>query len=149
MTGTKQKDGKQVPPVRDFTRLKACEIEKAFNQTILDLDKILVLDGVDSRENGFQIRCHDPTGQLPEIIIQNSGDTLKDKDQIGRETCKLIAISGLRDDMRRWLRGGRFLPPTRMDSQAVVGFHVGSKTWIVDGNDFVAAYHNLHEQVVG
>jgi hypothetical protein len=51
--------------------------------------------------------------------------------------------------MRTWLRGGKFLPPTKLDGRAVVGFHVGGKTWIADGNNFVAAYYSLHARVVG
>jgi hypothetical protein len=139
------------PPVRDYTRLKAIQIQKVFVQAALDLRHIIVPDGIDfNPENtGFRIQCHDLHGPLPETVIQHSGDTLKDRDRIRIETCKLIAISGLRDHMRRWLRGGKFLLPTRLDGRAIVGFQVGTKTWIADGDNYVSAYHSLHEQVVG
>ncbi len=51
--------------------------------------------------------------------------------------------------MCRWLPGGKFLPPTKVETRATVGFKVGPKTWIAEGDDFIAAYHKLHEQVVG
>jgi hypothetical protein len=139
------------PPVRDYTRLKAPQIEKVFVQAALDLNHIIVFDGIDFNPDntGFCIQCHDLHGSLPEIVINNSGDTLKDKDRIRNETCKLIAISGLRDHMRRWLRGGKFLLPTRLDGRAIVGFQVGTKTWIAEGDAFLSAYHKLHSQVVG
>jgi hypothetical protein len=86
---------------------------------------------------------------LSEIVIQDSGDTYQDKDQLGREACKLVAIVRLRDQMRRWLRGGKFLPPTRVGDHVAVGFKLGRKAWLAEGKDFLAAYHELHKQVVG
>jgi hypothetical protein len=110
-----------------------------------------VLDGIDiiSDQSGFRIRSHDLHGQLPEIVIQNSGDTFRDKDRLGREACKLIAIVKLRDEMRRFLRGGKFLLPTTLGDRTAVGFRVGMWTWLAEGDDFVTACHRLHKQVVG
>jgi len=82
-------------------------------------------------------------------VMQNSGDTFQDKDQLGREACKLIAIVRLRDQMVRWLAGGTFLPPTTVDGRATVGFKAGRRTWLSEGEDFLAAYHSLHKQLVG
>ena len=59
----------------------------------------------------------------------------------------LIAIARLRDQMTRWLAGGTFLPPTRVGNQVTVGFRVGTRTWLAEGQDFLAAYHKLHEEV--
>jgi hypothetical protein len=33
--------------------------------------------------------------------------------------------------------------------QATVGFRLGRKAWLAEGDDFLAAYHELHKQVVG
>jgi hypothetical protein len=46
------------PPVRDYTRLKAPQIQKVFVQAALDLKHIIVLDGVDfySDNTGFCIQ---------------------------------------------------------------------------------------------
>jgi hypothetical protein len=81
--------------------------------------------------------------------MKNSGDTLQDKDRLGNEACKLIAIVKLRNEMVRFLPGARLLPPTRMDSKAIVGLQAKPRTWIADGEDVLAAYHELHRQVVG
>lgn len=126
-------------------------IERTFTDCIMDLSELIVLDGIDilPDSTGFRVRSHDLHGPLPEIVIQDSGDTLQDKDQLGRETCKLVVIVRLRDQMRRWLNGGRFLPLTRVGDNATVGFKVGRKTWLAEGVDFLAAYHELHRQVVG
>jgi hypothetical protein len=49
------------------------------------LQEILVLDGIDTFEDGFVIQCHDLHGQLPEIKVKNSSDFFEDKDRLGRE----------------------------------------------------------------
>jgi hypothetical protein len=36
-----------------------------------------------------------------------------------------------------------------VDNHATVGFKVGPKTWLAEEDDFIAAYHELNEQVVG
>ena len=77
------------PPVRDYTRLKAIEIEKVFMLTVLDLDWIFVFDGADILPAGFRVRSHDLYGLLPEIVMQNCGDTFLDKELVGYQTCKL------------------------------------------------------------
>ena len=54
----------QAPPVRDYTRLRAFEIEKIFVQAVIDLKQILVLDGIDQvgDDPGFRLRAHDLYG---------------------------------------------------------------------------------------
>lgn len=126
-------------------------IERTFNDCIMDLKEVVVLDGIDilPDNSGFRVRCHDLHGQLPEMVVKDSGDMFVDKDRLGNETCKLVAIVRLRDEMVRWLRGGKFLPPTMMDNLTIVGFMVGPSTWFGAGGNFLAAYHELHKQVVG
>ena len=139
----------QAAPFRDFTKLRVPQIERIFVQTIIDLKQIVVLDGIAFHDTGFCISCHDLYGPLPEIVIQDSGNTFRDKDQLENEVCKLTAITRIRDRICRWLPGGTFLLPTRLDSRVIVGYRVGSKTWIADQEDTVKAYHALDEQVVG
>jgi len=86
-------------------------IEKTFTDAVIDLKGVIVLDGIDilPDESGFRVRSHDFHGQLPEIVIHDSGNTMEDKESLSREACKLIAIVGLRKEMRRLMRGGKFL----------------------------------------
>jgi hypothetical protein len=128
--------------------LKPRSIEKVFTECVMDIKQILVLDGIDILPGRFRVRSHDLHGQLPEIIVKNSGDTFQDKNKLGRETCKLLAIAGLRDQIVTWLPGSRFLPPTSIDGKAVVGLQARPKTWIIEGDDYLAAYHVLHGQTV-
>jgi hypothetical protein len=129
--------------------LKPRAIEKVFTECVMDIMQILVLDGIDILPNGFRVRRHDLHGQLPEIIVKNSGDTFQDKNKLGRETCKMLAIADLRDQIVTWLPGSRFLPPTSIDGKAVVGLQARPETWIIEGNDYLTAYHELHSQTVG
>jgi len=131
--------------------LHPATIETTFTQCVMDLKEVIVLDGIAIQpdNSGFRVRCHNHYGPLPEIVVKDSGDTFQDKDQLGREACKLIAILKLRDQMKRWLRGGTFLPPTKVDNHPTVGFKLGCKAWLVEGEDFITAYHSLHKQVVG
>ncbi len=110
-----------------------------------------MLDGINilNDNSGFRVRSHDLYGSLPDIVMEDSGDTIVDKDRISTAACKLYAIVKLRDQMRRWMLGGKFLPPTKVGEQATVGFKVGPKTWLAEGKEFLAAYHELHRQVVG
>ena len=87
--------------------------------------------------------------RTPRDSNENSEDTLQDKDRLGNETCTLIAIVKLRDQMIRFLPGCKFLPPTRMDGKAVAGLQAKPLTWIAEGGDFLTAYQELHKQVVG
>ena len=139
----------QAAPFRDYTRLRVSQIEKIFVQTVIDLKQIVVLDGIDFHDTGFCVRCHDLYGPLPEIVIQDSGNTFKDNDQLANEVCKLTAITRIRDRICRWLPGGTFLLPTKLDGQVIVGYRVGGKSWIAEGVEIVVAYHNLDEQIVG
>jgi len=129
--------------------LHPATIEKVFTDCVW-IKEVVVLDGTDilPDESGFRIRCHDLHGPLPEIVAKDSGDTFQDKDRLSKEACKLIAIVGLREGMIRCMAGGRFLPPTIMDGRAIVGMMKGRKTWMAEGKDFSAAYHELHEKVL-
>jgi hypothetical protein len=102
-----------------------------------------------SDASGFGVRSHDLHGPLPEIQVQDSCDTFRDKDTLNREVCKLIAIVRLRERMVKFLPGGEFLPPTRLGNSATAGFRVGSKSWLAEGDNFLAAYHILDNQVIG
>ena len=134
---------------RDYSKLQSPEIERIFFQTVLDLKQILVLDRIDFLPQGYRMHCHDLYGPLPEILINHSGDTFLDKERLGYQVCKLTAIAKLRESMRRCLPGGKFLLPTRMDSRVIVGFRVGPKACLAEGDDFIQAYQNLHEEIVG
>ncbi len=82
-------------------------------------------------------------------MIENSGDTFLDKDRLSIAACKLISIVGLLEEMIRCVPGGRFLPPITLDGKAIVGMIKGRETWMAEGVDFLAAYHELHDKVVG
>ena len=41
------------------------------------------------------------------------------------------------------------LPPARVGDQATVGFKVGPRTWLPEGEDFLAACHERYRQAVG
>jgi hypothetical protein len=129
--------------------LRAASIEKVFTDCAMDWKQILVLDGIDILPNGFRIRSHDLHGPLPEIAMKNGGDIFRDKNALGDEVCKLIAIVRLRDEMVRFLPGCEFLPPTSADGKAIVGLQAKPLTWLGEGDDFLAAYHDLRRQVVG
>ena len=134
---------------RSLLVLQSEAIEKIFTDCVMDLKQILVLDGIDIQPDGFRIRSHDLYGRLPEMVMKNSGDTFQDEDRHGNEVCKLIAVVKLRDEMVRFLPGCKLLSPTRMDGRAIVGLQAKPMTWIADGEDFHAAHHELHRQVVG
>jgi hypothetical protein len=129
--------------------LKSKQIEKVFTDCAIDWKQILVLDGIDIQPNGFRIRSHDLYGQLPEITMKNSGDIFRDKNILGDEVCKLIAIVRLRDGMVRFLPGCKLLVPTSVDGKAIVGLQAKPLTWLGEGADFLAAYNDLRRQVVG
>jgi hypothetical protein len=149
----KNRNNPDLPPrlKTSYLTLRPKTIEKVFADCVMDLKEVIVLDSIDilSDSTGFRIRCHDLYGPLPEILVKDSGNSLQDKDQIANQACKLVSIVRLRNQMTRWLAGGKFLPPTKMDSRAMVGFRAGSKTWLAEGKDSLAAYHELHRQVVG
>jgi len=109
-------------------------IEKTFTDAVIDLKGVIVLDGIDilPDESGFRVRSHDFHGQLPEIVIHDSGNTMEDKESLSREACKLIAIVGLRKEMRRLMRGGKLLLLTKLGDRATVGFKVGRWSWLAE-----------------
>ncbi len=129
--------------------LRPATIEKVFTECVMDLKEVVVPDGIDIQPDGFRVRCHDLHGPLSEIVIKNSSDTFLDKDRLANATCKLISIVGLREQMIRFVAGGKFLPPTILDRRAIVGMIKGRETWIAEGKDFLAAYHKLHDKTVG
>jgi hypothetical protein len=129
--------------------LHSVTIEKVFTDCVMDLHRIVVLDGIDMLPDGFRFRSHDLHGQLPEIVMKNSGDTFRDKDRLAIEACKLIAMARMRDRMDRFLPGCRFLAPTLIDGKAVVGLKAGPLTRVAEGADYITAYHELHQQVLG
>jgi hypothetical protein len=135
-------------PFQDCNTLRPNQIETVFFQTVLDLKQILVLDDIDIVPEGFHIRCHDLNGPLPEIWRENSGNSFEDKNWLGIQVCKLIAMAKIRNRICRGIGGGEFLAPTRLDQRAIVGFQGGRKTWIAEGKDFIKAYHRLNDQVM-
>jgi hypothetical protein len=149
----KNRKNHDLPPriTARYLVLYPATIEKTFTDSVMDLQEVIVLDGIDilPDSTGFRVRCHDLHGPLPEIVVRDSGDTFQDKDRLGREACKLVAIAMLRDQMTRWLPGGNFLPPTTAENHATVGFKLGRKAWLAEADDFITAYQKLHEQVVG
>ena len=110
---------------------------------------MLVLDGIDIQPEGFRIKSHDLYGLLPELLFRNSVNTFRDNDRLENKACKLIAIVKLRDEMVRLPPGGKLLLPTSMDGNAIVGLQAKPLTWIAEGRDFLAAYHELRRRVVG
>ncbi len=147
------RDGIPKSPPRlmaNYLTLRTPTIERVFTECVMDLKEVIVLDGIDilPDKSGFRVRSHDLHGQLHEIVVKDSGDTFQDKERLGDETCKLLAIVGLREEMVCWIAGGRFLPPTSIDGRAVVGMIMGKKTWLAEGEDFLAAYHELNAKVV-
>jgi hypothetical protein len=135
-------------PFQDYNTLRPNQIETVFFLTVLDLKQILVLDDIDIVPVGFRIRCHDLNGPLPELWRDNTGNTFEDKDWLGIQVCKLIAMTKIRARICRGIVGGEFLEPTRLDQQAIVGFRGGRKTWIAEGKNFIEAYHRLNDQVM-
>ena len=100
MLQSQSEDVRDTSPERQLA-LHPTTIERTFTDCIMDLKEVIVLDGIDilSDETGFRVRCYDLYGQLPEIVVHDSGDTFVDKDRLGNETCKLVAIVRLRDEM--------------------------------------------------
>jgi hypothetical protein len=124
-------------------------IEKVFTECVIDLGRILIFDGNDILPNGFRVRCHDLHGKLPEITVKDSGDIFQDKNQLAIKICKIIPMVKLRDEMARFLPGGKILPPTSISGIAIAGFQARPRTWIGEGDGYLQAYHALHQQVVG
>jgi hypothetical protein len=134
-----------------YLALRPETIEKTFTDAVMDLQEVIILDGIDTLPDhgGFRVRSHDLHGSLPEIVVKDSGDTFVDKDRLGNQACKLLAIVRLRDQMVRFVPGCKLLLPTSMGGKPIVGLKVGLRTWLAEGEDFLAAYHELHKQVVG
>jgi hypothetical protein len=143
------KAGAPIKSTASYLALKPGAIEKVFIDCAMDWKQILVLDGIDMLLNGFRIRSHDLHGQLPEITMKNSGDIFRDKNALGDEVCKLIAIVRLRDEMVRFQLGRKLLAPTSVDGKAIAGLQAKPLIWLGESADFLAAYHDLRRQVVG
>ena len=69
----------------------------------------------------------------------HSGNTFQDKDCLSNESRKLIAIVKLRDQMRLYFGGGKFLPPTTIHDSATVGIMLGGQNWLAEGKDYLSA----------
>lgn len=134
-----------------YLTLRSATIEKTFTDCVMDLKEIIVLDGIDilPDNSGFRVQSHDLHGPLPEMVIKESGDTFQDKDRLGNQACKLVAMVRLRDQMVRFLPGCKLLPPTSIGGKAIAGLKVGPRTWLAEGEDFLVAYHELCRQVIG
>lgn len=134
-----------------YLALRPETIEKTFTDAVMDLQEVIVLDGIDilPDNSGFRIRSHDHHGPLPEIVVKDSGDTFQDKDRLGNQVCRLVAIVRLRDQITRFLPGCKLLPPTSIGDKAIAGLKAGPRTWLAEREDFLQAYHDLHGQVVG
>jgi hypothetical protein len=132
----KNKTDSDLPPRSRarYLALHPVTIERTFTDCVMDLKEVIVLDGIDilPDESGFRVRSHDFHGQLPEIVIHDSGNTMEDKESLSREACKLIAIVGLRKEMRRLMRGGKLLLLTKLGDRATVGFKVGRWSWLAE-----------------
>lgn len=125
-----RKEPKIPPRIKErYLTLRPETIEKTFTDAVTDLKQIVILDVIDilPDNSGFQVRSHDLHGPLPELLIQDSGDSFLDKDRLGREACKLVAIVRLRDQMLRFLPGSKLLPPTSMDGKAIAGLKGGGR----------------------
>lgn len=51
---------------------------------------------------------------LPEIEVRTGADKVQDNVALINESCKLVAIAQLRDELLRFLPGSELLPPTNM-----------------------------------
>jgi hypothetical protein len=55
----------------------------------------------------------------------------------------------LRGEIARFLPGCRLLPPTSMGCEAIARLKAGPRTRLAEGEDFLAAYHELQRKVIG
>jgi hypothetical protein len=65
--------------------------------------------------------------------VKNNGDVFQDRNAHGRETGKLLAIAGLRDQIVTWFPGTRFLPPTSIDGRRLLGSRPSRKHGLSKG----------------
>ena len=126
--------------------LHPSEIEKAFVEVMIDLHAIVVFDSVDALPKSWRIRSHDLYGPLPSIEIGNKDDPSAVLERIGREACKLYAISRLRERISEMFPGLTFMPPTLTEQGVVVGVSNERQTVLAEGADFLAAYHVLRSK---
>ncbi len=134
-----------------FLALNPATIEKTLTECVMDLKEVIVLDGIEILPDysGFRLRRHDLHGPLPEIVVENSGDTLVDKDRLRNRACWLMAMVELRAELARFLPGCKLVPPTSMDGRAIMVLRAGPRSWLAEGEDFLGTYHQLHKKVVG
>ena len=90
------------------------EIEQAFVQTNMDLDTIVILDGIDlfPGQSGFRIRSHDLHGLLPNLWIEEENDPHFALAQVRRAACRLAAIAYIREELTRLTTVRFFHHPT-------------------------------------
>jgi hypothetical protein len=92
------------------TPVYTSEIAMTFDQTTVDLDTRVFLDGVDPASCGYRIRCHDQYGALPEILILEDEDNSATLESVRHSACKLSAIARIRDEIARTRPGINFGP---------------------------------------
>jgi hypothetical protein len=122
----KRSNSPKAEPTQYWTLLRVLEIEKTFMQVILDLQVILVLDGIEVLPElpGFRIRSHDLYGPLPDALIKDTGDRYPVLDEIVREAAKRIAMVRVRDAIVGIFGKCTFLLPTSTGDCARVGMQV-------------------------
>jgi hypothetical protein len=137
--------------LRRWTPFRRYEIERIFTEVAVDLKNVLVLDSIDAVPDlpGYVIHTHDLHGPLPDLAVTETGDRWEVLEALRLLCCRLAAMSRMRDDLAHYLPGSKFLPPTTLDGKAVVGMRVGPKTILEEGEDFIAAYHELKAAVTG
>ena len=120
--------------------LHPATVEKTFTDCVMDVKEVVVLDGIEilAGDHVYRVCSHDMHGPLPAIVVRSSGDSLKDKETLRKETSKLIAIVRLRDELLRLLPDAELLPPTSVGAAVLVGL----KVWVEDlaggGKGFVS-----------
>jgi len=121
------------------------EVEKTFMQVVLDLQVILVLDGIDQIPAlpGFRIRSHDLYGPLPDAAVRDTGDRYPVLDRVVHETAKLVAIVRVRDDIAGIFGKCSFLLPTSTGDGALVGMRWRGRTVLAEAKSHWEAYHQL------
>jgi hypothetical protein len=134
----------------EYWRTQIHQIEKAFEQIVIDQKEMLVLDGIDlcGRHPTFRIRCHDLYGPLPDATIESAEEHHPVLDHVLRAAAKLIAVSRARREIAALFpAGAEFMLPTSTDRGSLVGIQWESKTYLAEGRTLLEAYHELRQKV--
>ncbi len=132
-------------------RLNRREVERQFALSAVDLKEIVTLDGIDvlPDESWLRIRSHDLYGPLPEIIFPvDPADRHTTFACLQREPVKLCTVARYRRELEDIFRGASFLPPTKRDTQCVVGIRWQTRAVLAEAPDFMDAYHTLWREAV-